>query len=247
MNRRSLLSLPFFAGLLGLAGCARTLGTYRYRVTVEVQTPQGPRSGSSVMEVVYGQQQVPGNPGWSARIEYKGEAVYVDLGAGRYVVALLNTGRLDPLQALFRQLGWGFASLKELEKGGKLSGKVELKGGEIPTMVTFTNPADPTSFKIVYQTKFNRQYPQNDESRRRHVEVIVGPEIVQNNFASLFGPGYALKSVTLEIVDPKTPVTRWVTQKLQWIDDPKYTKNPGWMQLSEEVRSIFTSLRFFER
>lgn len=254
MDRRAVLAAPLLGALLGVAGCARTIGVYRYRVTVEVETPQGLRSGASVMEISYG-DQLSMQGGRLADVRQKGEAIYVDLGQGKYIVALLNTGRMLPLKVLYDQLGWDNESIDELERRkGKLTGKVTLKGWEIPTMVTFTDPTDPTSFKIVYQTKYNRQEerkryfnPQTKEGGERILYTVIGPEILQDNFASLFGAGYALKSVTLEVVDRKTPVTRWVAQKFLWLDDPKYTKNPGWMNLSEEVRSIFTSLRFFER
>jgi hypothetical protein len=49
MDRRAVLAVPLLGALLGVAGCARTIGVYRYRVTVEVETPQGLRSGASVM------------------------------------------------------------------------------------------------------------------------------------------------------------------------------------------------------
>ncbi|OYU46979.1 MAG: hypothetical protein CFE31_18980 [Rhizobiales bacterium PAR1] len=221
MNRRTLLSIPFLGALFGLAGCSRTIGVYRYRVTVEVETPQGVRSGSSVMEISYGEQKSFEGAGYKAHVTEKGEAVYVDLGQGKYVVALLETGRIQPLKALSEQLGWDDGSIDELDyRQGKLTGKVVLKGGEIPTMVTFSNPSDPTSFRIVYETKMNRDmgnrtayYDEKRERRYRYREIIQGNEIVRDDFANVFGTGYKLKSVIIEVVDPRTPVTEEIVKR----------------------------------
>src|SRR6516225_464834 len=66
---------------------------HKYRLTVEVETPDGPRSASGVMAVVPDRGYRPGG-----RTRTRGDAVYVDLGGGRNLVALLlHTGKsLDP-------------------------------------------------------------------------------------------------------------------------------------------------------
>jgi hypothetical protein len=40
------------------------------------------------------------------------------------------------------------------------------------------------------------------------------PVVLVDAFTQTFGPGHALKSVTLEIVDPKTPVTEEIEKRL---------------------------------
>lgn len=51
MNRRVTLGSLLALGTLALAGCGDPTPTYRYRLTVEVNTPEGLRTGSSVIEV----------------------------------------------------------------------------------------------------------------------------------------------------------------------------------------------------
>ena len=77
---------------LGLASCSERMPTYRYRMTVEVTTPEGLRSGSSVIEI---RQETgtrfPGPEAASLKTYVTGEAVAVDLPGGQTVFALLRT------------------------------------------------------------------------------------------------------------------------------------------------------------
>lgn len=43
--------LAMVLSALLLSGCGDETPTYRYRMTVDVETPEGPRTGSSVIEV----------------------------------------------------------------------------------------------------------------------------------------------------------------------------------------------------
>ena len=66
------------AALLLVPACGEQLPTYRYRMTVEVETPEGLRTGSSVIEVRT--RQGPGFPGPEAAgiaTDVRGEAVAV--------------------------------------------------------------------------------------------------------------------------------------------------------------------------
>jgi hypothetical protein len=62
--------------------------TYRYRMTVVVDTPAGRRSGSSVIQV----KMRPGGllSGYAYVADYHGEAVAIDLPGGRTLYALLT-------------------------------------------------------------------------------------------------------------------------------------------------------------
>jgi hypothetical protein len=72
--------------------------TFRYKLTAEVMTPEGLKSGSSVVEVSYhtGPRILPDpNPRWDT---VQGEAVYVDIGQGKNLFITLGTlysGRKD--------------------------------------------------------------------------------------------------------------------------------------------------------
>jgi hypothetical protein len=69
--------------------------TFRYKLTAEVMTPEGLRTGSSVIEVSYSSGHPLPNPGrWRADF-VTGEAVYVDLGGGKNLFVLLGADRWE--------------------------------------------------------------------------------------------------------------------------------------------------------
>ena len=73
--------------LLLLAGCDYTT-TFRYKLTLEVETPDGVKSGSSVIQETTTEVWIPARGVSSHDV---GEALYVDLGPGRRpLVALLT-------------------------------------------------------------------------------------------------------------------------------------------------------------
>lgn len=95
-NRRRFVRVAVACGIgLLLASCG--LGgdgppTYRYRLTVEVDTPEGLRTGSSVIEVTQRMVRPGSDPASKAvRRRARGEAVAVDLPAGRTLFALLRS------------------------------------------------------------------------------------------------------------------------------------------------------------
>lgn len=85
-------------GLAGLAldgalsGCSQRLATFRYRLTVEVETPAGRKIGSSVVEVATVDQGkgFPGPEAGGIRRDARGQAVVIELAPQRYIFALLG-------------------------------------------------------------------------------------------------------------------------------------------------------------
>lgn len=65
-------------------------GTWRYKLTVTIETPDGIKSGSAVREVTYinGPKILPDVAGSTWKV--KGEAVVIDLGQGRYLFAPMD-------------------------------------------------------------------------------------------------------------------------------------------------------------
>lgn len=63
---------------LGLAGCGRS-ESYRYKLTLAVNTPDGVKRGSTVTEWIFWEVSIPerGTPH-----KLRGEALYLDLGPG---------------------------------------------------------------------------------------------------------------------------------------------------------------------
>src|ERR1051325_677921 len=66
--------------------------THRYRLTIELDTPEGVRSGSSVIEVTRKDVRWILIAQGRHEFDVRGEAVFVDLGANRHVIAIMAHG-----------------------------------------------------------------------------------------------------------------------------------------------------------
>jgi hypothetical protein len=173
---------------------------HKYRLTVQVETPEGVKSASGVMAVHPDRSYSRGG-----RTRTAGDAVFVDLGGAKNLVALLEhiDGKLDPdgmnylaLRA-FTAAGGKRVSFNEMNR---LTGSVPVEGALIPVLVTFTDPANPATARTV----------QPDDAE-----------------ASL-GKGYRLRGVSAEVVPNGLwpldfggalgePVTRGILAKLPWL------------------------------
>lgn len=116
-------------------------------------------------------------PASGNEVEYKvsGEATIVELGGGRYLFALLGGSE----ERFYRALGYNYGDRgTKLKRISGMQGETRMLEREnYPLLVTFENVSDPTTVRQVDPT----------------------------DFVASFGPGYALKSITLEITDE--PVT----------------------------------------
>ncbi len=173
---------------------------HKYRLTVQVETPEGLRSASRVMVVVPDRGYSPGG-----HTRTRGDAVFVDLGGGKNLVALLmhRDKLLDPdginylaLRAYNAALGKR-VSFSEMSR---LSGAVPVTGELIPLLLTFADPASPGSARAVS--------PDDAEA--------------------VLGKGFRLRGVTAEVVPNGIwpldfggalgePVTRAIQAKLPWL------------------------------
>jgi hypothetical protein len=123
--------------------------TYRYRMTVEVDAGGEVRSRSSVIEVTVTRrpQILPENLPFKRSVQ--GQAVFIELPAGKNLVALLTSGAfgerpdypLDVIPRVFR--------VENVEELPKLSGRRELAPDQMPTMATVADPADAKTAHVV--------------------------------------------------------------------------------------------------
>ena len=176
---------------------------HKYRLTVEVETPQGIKSASGVMAVHPDRSYSRGG-----HTQTKGDAVLVDLGGGKNLVALLahidQTVDLDGMNYValraFRATGRN-VSFNEMSR---LTGAVPVTGALIPVLVSFTGLGNPGSARTV---------PPGD-------------------LAAVLGNGFKLHGISAEVVPNGVwpldfggllgePVTRGILAKLPWLNGPE--------------------------
>jgi hypothetical protein len=176
--------------------------THRYRLTIEVDTPQGVRSGSSVIEVERSDQRWVLIAQGRYVFDVRGEAVFVDLGDGRNLIALMAFGpraeNVDQMISLWVE-AYGHYKWDEDAWSGrtKMQGPIELKPPLIPTLVTFSDLSDPKTARVVYATGaiVRDQILSNGRQPR-----IVGQGVLFDELGNVFGPGYRFRRATIQMV-----------------------------------------------
>ncbi len=177
--------------------------SWHQKMTVEVETPDGIKTGSSVISVKWVDGSNPANR-WNHYI--RGEAVVIDMGDGGYLYALLrglsNQTNASLMFAAAISKRKGRVTDKKLfaevvSKRDRASGLVDLPDHLYPTLVTFEDIDTPTTVKI----------------------------IEPHDFVKYFGEGMKLKRITLEVVE--APLT-WgrVENILTWISGHKGRLRP---------------------
>ena len=174
---------------------------HKYRLTVEVETPQGIKSASGVLAVTP-------DRGYSnrGRTLTSGDAVFVDLGGGKNLVALLahldKTIDLDAINYVaLRAYGEAGGQRVSFNAMSRMTGVVPVTGALIPVLATFADPAEPSSMRSV----------------------------ALDNLEASLGPGFRLHRITAEVVPNGfwpvdfggplgEPVTRAIRAKLPWLD-----------------------------
>ena len=143
-----------------------------------------------------------------------GDAIFVDLGSGKNLVALLahvdkNLVLDDVNYVALRAYNEAAGKRVSFNEMSRLSGIVPVKGALIPVLVTFADPANPATARVVS--------PDDAEA--------------------VLGKGYHLKGLTAEVVPNGywpldfggvlgEPVSRGIQAKLPWLngaDNPAAT------------------------
>lgn len=176
---------------------------HKYRLAVEVETPAGIKSASGVLAVTP-------DRGYSRKGHTltSGDALFVDLGGGRNLVALLahldNTLDLDGINYVaLRAYGAAAGQRVEFNAMSRMRGVVPVTGALIPVLATFSDPADPGTMRTV----------------------------PPDQLEAAFGPGYRLHGVSAEVVANGywpldfggalgEPVTRGIEARLPWVSRP---------------------------
>lgn len=217
-SRREFLAMSLTgAGLLAVGGCDLFPHAYRFRITVSVMTPQGLRSGSSVLEASAAEQPI--KIGTAKRVALRGEAICVDLPGGQTLFALIDEAWPGLIARLFipdlsnetQLFVRGFGTLGGYAMRGQVR---ELPRGKFPRFVRFRDIRDRKTAEVVHP----------------------------DNLAATFGPGFSLDKITAELTDNR--LTKVIERQIpkpdvkgffNWdgIDNPN---DPSVMHISYFVR-----------
>ena len=169
---------------------------HHFRLTVEIETPEGVKSASSVLKAVYVESPkwVPQNTSLSSGLH--GEAVFVDLGGGKNVVALLALGAngevwMGPDLAARALRGEGPEKILNsfwYRDAPHWTGSAELKGDLLPTLATFASPTKPETARIIRP----------------------------NQLESELGPSYRLRRIWIEMTSDG--ISQLLHTALEWLD-----------------------------
>jgi hypothetical protein len=170
------------------------------KITIEVETPEGVKTGSSVQQVTFSIGPCPlcNTSGPKFRRYLRGEAVAVDLGPRGTLFALLSGGAggqptPDPITPVIVEKVFGpkqdntWRGTDAVRVLGRASGKADVPSELIPFMVRFRDINDPQTVERVDPA----------------------------NLASSFGPGVKLVNATIEITSD--PVTTGIAKWLGWL------------------------------
>jgi hypothetical protein len=123
--------------------------TYRYRMTVEVDAGGEVRSRSSVIEVsVTRVPQITTEVGPFER-SAQGQAVFIELPAGKNIVALLASGAVGERRDFPFDVIPRVFKVKNVEDLPKLRGRHELAPDQMPTLITVADPADAKTAQVI--------------------------------------------------------------------------------------------------
>ncbi|MGB3139826.1 MAG: hypothetical protein WBB16_03420 [Aestuariivirga sp.] len=165
--------------------------SWRQKLTIEVETPAGPVTGSAVTAVRFFDDNIMVD-GAQIKTRFKGEAVTLDLGRDRYLFALLSHFKAPEYIAwLAPKILWerdGVGGWDAIAKAQSLNTPLAIPPKHYPMLVTFADINDPKSVKLVDP----------------------------GNLAATFGPGYSLKSIALEITEERVTDGK-VENVLAWI------------------------------
>lgn len=200
--------------LLGCGVSGYRLPDYRYRLTVEVETPEGLKTGSSVIEVkttVAGRNSIP-TPG-AVNHRVRGQAIAVDLGTRGVLFALLRSDdnsdwasnvmyRMVPKIPRVHDANGRFDSDRDFE-------------AQFAAMLRHRDAIDlPVTFP-------DQGHLKNQPARpllvrfRNIADPATVEKVKQDDLAASFGSGVELKRITVQLTDD--PVTTGIEKKLGWL------------------------------
>lgn len=227
MSKKISLTVIFFAVLVATTYVAYAAifpsYTWRYKITVNVETPEGLKTGWAVREVTNHDNTIFGValPDVGARISsVKGEAVVVDLGKRGVIFGLIENGSYGELYSAFSVKGASQTAddLKKLKTGLSAA----LQESDWPQFVIFTDIKDPKSVILVHGRRF---------------DIKAQDMLPVDDTEKIFGDGVKISNIKIYIVDQ--PVTWGIEERLIWLPIVKKGSLDGKMAtVSTELSNI---------
>lgn len=171
-----------------IPGCSRST-SYRYRLNVIVDTPQGERTGSSVIALRFSDipEWAPGDRAGGTSVQMRGEAAAVDLPDDHTLFALLRGENYVDGAARYAPAAIQY-HVPEGTDVRDLEGVYDVPRHEYPMLVRFGDIDDPASVE----------------------------RVDPDNLAASFGPGVSLRAITVDITGDA--VTEGIEERLVWLD-----------------------------
>ncbi|UVO35304.1 hypothetical protein KUL72_28195 [Bradyrhizobium arachidis] len=199
--------VPLRLAVALLAFCLAGYGrgeSYRYKLTVEINTPEGVKRTSNVVEIEFSGVSVPAR---GVMHKLNGEALYLDLGDGRRPLIVSIVNQLHPLygkdvrwsrdggpsESLWSELyGAQQTGADLLEKISALStkrGSHEIRPDDLPDLLTFADINVPSSVM----------------------------EVDRHNLPASLGQNVSWANVALEVTNE--PITKSINSNLPWLQE----------------------------
>lgn len=229
-----IMTLIFMAFVYYLNSHVFMTGTWRYKITVEVETPEGIKAGSAVREISV-QRGISLTPEMTAQVNFKGEAVVVDLGERGILFALLTSAKTIPFYTF--PSGVGYTTVEGIDYYRHLkAGPKELGAREYPMFVRFRDLQDPkTVGRVVHSDSLKNSILKFD------------PNYPVDTFEEAFGKDVKLKSIFIEMTDEPAVVEN-VVKILPWfLNRQLYTAGYiGGNQFYDPTKTWLTSVNFVQ-
>lgn len=218
--------MTLMAGLVVmLSGCGTALPDYRYRLTVEVETPEGLKTGSSVVEVstsTTSSISIP-SPG-AVRHRLSGEAVTIDLGQRGTLFALLRSDvDVDWATNLLFRLAPEVGAVRD--ENGRYDSDASFRARYEAMLQNRRLIVLPKTF---HHIRVLRDMPARPMLVR--FRDVTDPTTVErvdpDDLAASFGEGVKLRRVTVQLTDD--PVTTGIEERLGWLGEyPEPSLDPS--------------------
>ncbi len=178
-------------------------GTWRYKMTVVVETPEGIKTGSAVREVSNSTSSIKLDlPQATNAPAVKGEAVVVDLGKRGVLFGLISPDSYDELYSAFPIKMPSTAEGIRYYNSLPIGAKAILPNNKL-WLVTFRNINDPQSIKTVAPEKLSEFFGENVMLKEIIIELTQNP--VTWGSVENYLPWFGKEKIGLRFADPKRP------------------------------------------